>query len=145
LIPRKIVVVAEPFPPRLGADRVASALAGALRRAGHETESFTRDDRGVALLEPSATGSSLQPSAPALMQARALVLADAELCNGCPPNGSIFEIATRARQGGVPAYAVTGVKTPDLFQARMLDLQVVLFAHDERGLTAAGNRLGELV
>ena len=56
-----------------------------------------------------------------------------------------FEIATRARQGGVPAYAVTGENLLDAFDARILDLQVILQASSARALAAAGRRLAELV
>ena len=41
---------------------------------------------------------------------------------------SAFEIATRARQAGVPAYAVTAENELDAFDARILDLQVILEA-----------------
>ena len=53
----------------------------------------------------------------------------------------MFEIATRARQAGVPAYAVTGENELDAFDARMLDLQVILEARTVRGLAAAGTKL----
>jgi hypothetical protein len=52
-----------------------------------------------------------------------------------------FEIATRARQGGVPAYAVVGENALSLFDARILDLQVILRARNLRGLRRAGERL----
>ena len=55
-----------------------------------------------------------------------------------------FEIATRARQAGVPAYAVTGENALGAFDARMLDLQLVLEARGPRGLAAAGRRLASL-
>lgn len=58
--------------------------------------------------------------------------------------GAVFEIATRARQAGVPAYAVTAHNKLDAFDARMLDLQVVIEARNPRGLSAAGRRLAEL-
>jgi glycerate 2-kinase len=58
--------------------------------------------------------------------------------------GEVFEIATRARQAGVPTYAVAGANELDAFDARMLDLQVVLEANGTRGLTAAGHRLARL-
>jgi hypothetical protein len=57
---------------------------------------------------------------------------------------AVFEIATRARQAGVPAYAVTGANELDAFDARMLDLQVILEADGARGLSAAGRKLARL-
>lgn len=55
------------------------------------------------------------------------------------------EIATRARQTGVPCYAVTASVGLDLFEARILDLQVVLEARGERALASAGRQLAEIV
>jgi hypothetical protein len=57
---------------------------------------------------------------------------------------AVFEIATRARQAGVPTYAVTGTNELDAFDARMLDLQVILEADGARGLSAAGRKLARL-
>jgi hypothetical protein len=56
-----------------------------------------------------------------------------------------FEAATRARQGGVPAYAVTAHNRLDPFEARIVDLQVVLEASSPRALSAAGRRLARLI
>jgi glycerate 2-kinase len=56
-----------------------------------------------------------------------------------------FELATRARQAGVPAYAVTAVNALELFDARILDLQVILEAGSVRALGGAGKKLAELV
>jgi glycerate kinase len=57
---------------------------------------------------------------------------------------AVFEIATRARQAGVPAYAVTGANELDAFDTRMLDLQLILEAHTPRGLAAAATKLARL-
>jgi hypothetical protein len=57
----------------------------------------------------------------------------------------VFEVATRARQTGVPCYAITSSNELDLFETRILDLQVVLQASGERGLVAAGKKLAGLV
>ena len=56
-----------------------------------------------------------------------------------------FELATRARQGGVPCYAVTAENGLDSFQARILDLQLVLQAGAPRSLRAAGSALAQEV
>jgi glycerate kinase len=56
-----------------------------------------------------------------------------------------FEIATRARQRGVPAYAVTGENALLAFDARILDLQAILEARTKRTLVAAGTKLARLV
>jgi glycerate kinase len=58
---------------------------------------------------------------------------------------AVFEIATRARQAGVPAYAVAGENALSLFDARILDLQVILQARDTRALRRAGEKLAGLI
>ncbi|MDO8210079.1 glycerate kinase [Conexibacter sp. CPCC 206217] len=55
------------------------------------------------------------------------------------------ELATRARQSGVPCFAVVGSRTLDAFGGRILDLQAVLEASTLDALEQAGKRLAELV
>ena len=80
-----------------------------------------------------------------LRSSRALILAVEELQFEGLAETAAFELATRARQGGIPAYAVTGQGGIDPFTARMLDLQVVLRARGPRGLARAGEQLGSLL
>ena len=76
--------------------------------------------------------------------ARALVIALERLHERTLAGSRAFEIATRARQGGVPAYAVTAENALDAFDARILDLQLITQARSAKALTAAGRRLAEL-
>jgi hypothetical protein len=147
LLPHKILVLAEPYPGRLSSARVASAIARGLRTtATYDVECHPREDPQTSAADPLPAGAGARSlDALPLAQARAVVLADHALGDGAPPQRAVFEIATRARQGGIPAYAVSGVRRPDLFQARMLDLQVVLYARGERALARAGEELGALV
>ena len=63
-------------------------------------------------------------------------------CRSATLAGSVaFEIATRARQGGVPAYAVTAENALERFDARILDLQLILQARSRDALVAAGREL----
>ncbi len=55
------------------------------------------------------------------------------------------EIATRARQAGVPAHAIVGTDAIAPLDARILDLQVILEAGTLDALQAAGERLGTLL
>jgi glycerate kinase len=55
------------------------------------------------------------------------------------------EIATRARQNGVPAHAVVGSCALDRFDARILDLQLIIEAGDEQALEAAGFALAPAI
>ncbi len=77
--------------------------------------------------------------------ARAVVLGAERLREHALSGSPAFEIATRARQAGVPAYAVARESTFEPFDARILDLQVILPAADVRALTAAGRKLAALV
>ena len=53
------------------------------------------------------------------------------------------EVATRARQAGVPAHAIVGASTLDRFDARILDLQEILVASTPAEIAAAGRALAE--
>jgi glycerate kinase len=74
-----------------------------------------------------------------------VVIAAARLDERTLAGSPAFEIAIRARQSGVPAYAVTAHNGLGAFDARMLDLQLVLEASDARALSAAGRRLAAVV
>jgi hypothetical protein len=143
LIPDTVLVVASAFPPGLSAGRVARAVAAGLRAAGEglEVRTWPLD---ASPGDPREQPGGL-PGQEELRAARAVVLADADLCADALGRGRAFDVATLARQSGVPAYAVTGARAPDLFGARLLDLQVVLHATSERSLTAAGRRLAGLI
>ena len=52
------------------------------------------------------------------------------------------EVATQARQAGVPCYAVVGQNGMDPFGQRLLDIQEIVEATDVAELEAAGERLG---
>ena len=80
-----------------------------------------------------------------MRRARAVVVGAERLEERTLAGSVTFEIATRARQGGVPAYAVTGANALGPFDARILDLQVILEARSARALVAAGRKLAGLV
>ena len=80
---------------------------------------------------------------PRMRRARAVVIVDRSLDPSTLAGSVTFEIATTARQGGVPAYAVTGDNRLDMFGARMLDLQLIIQARSPAALRQAGRRLGE--
>jgi glycerate 2-kinase len=54
---------------------------------------------------------------------------------------AVSEVATRARQSGVPCHAVVGTRRLDSFGARMLDLDTVCEASTLEELQTAGERL----
>jgi glycerate kinase len=55
------------------------------------------------------------------------------------------EVATRARQMGVPAHAIVGRCAIDRFDARILDLQEILEAGDEAAIEAAATALARVI
>jgi glycerate 2-kinase len=144
VIPQTVLVVSAAFAETLSATDVARAIARGLVSGG--------------LVEPDLCPIGAEERAPdvaALLLgldfdtrmrcARAVVLAEKRLRERTLRGSVAFEIATRARQGGVPAYAVTGENALAPFDVRILDLQVVLEAKDKRGLTSAGRKLARLL
>lgn len=57
----------------------------------------------------------------------------------------VGEVATRARQAGVPADAIVGHDALDLFDRRILDLQHVIEAPERADLETAGEQLAKLL
>jgi len=57
----------------------------------------------------------------------------------------VSEVATRARQSGVPCHVVCGTRRLDAMGARVLDLERVIEATNVEELRAAGRELAELV
>jgi len=80
-----------------------------------------------------------------MRRARAVILGERQLQERALRGSVAFEIATRARQAGVPAYAVTSENTLDPFDVRILDLQVIVQASSRRALVAAGKRLAQVL
>ncbi len=58
---------------------------------------------------------------------------------------AISEVATRARQTGVPAHAIVGRRELDAFGLRILDLQAVLEASTSAQITSAARRVAEFL
>lgn len=143
-IPERLLIAAEPFGPALPAARVASAIARGVRAAGRPApELFPLEGPGAQAGDARERLDALGFDA-LMLPSRAVVVACAHLQERTLAGSMSFEIATRARQAGVPAYAVTACDELDAFDQRMLDLQLVLEARTVRALAAAGGRLAEL-
>jgi hypothetical protein len=144
-IPTHTLILCEDLGPRLGAARVGEALAAGLIETG------ARQPDVCALEGTPASGDDVRElldgvSFDARMRAaRAVILAVAALEEGTLPASLAFEAATRARQGGVPCYAVTAANRLDAFDMRILDLQAVLEAGTPRALRSAGRRLATIL
>jgi glycerate kinase len=156
-------------------ERVAEALAGAGelertaaaqlgRRLDALAARLPRDPRGVAYGGAggglagalwAACDARLEGGAPFVLEqldfdarmraARAVIVGEGRLDLGTLAGKAPGEVATRARQAGVPCFAAVGSRTLDAFGARILDLQAVLEAGDAAALEAAGRRLATLV
>jgi hypothetical protein len=141
-----VLVLAGRFGERLSAGRVAGAIARGLT-TGERLECdicALEADLGARTKDVSKTLGEVEFDR-RMRAARAVVLVCAHLSDRALAGSIAFEAATRARQAGVPAYAVTGHDELDPFEARIADLQVVLEASTPRALSAAGERLAALV
>ncbi len=132
-VPDTLLLAVCAFGRDLPAERVARALARGVRAGGM----------------PEPDECPIEDSPPAsfdvrMRRARAVIVGAGRLDRQTLAGSPVFEIATRARQAGVPAYAVTSENGLDGFDARMLDLQVILEVSGPRGLSAAGKKLARL-
>jgi glycerate kinase len=76
-----------------------------------------------------------------LRASRAVVVAEGRI-DATTLDGKVAgEIATRARQMGVPAHAIVGEDALERFDARILDLQTILEAGDLDGIERAARTL----
>lgn len=132
-IPDTLLIALCAFGPDLPAERAVAAVARGVRAQGGPEP----DMCPIVEIPPADFD-------PRMKRARAVIVGAQRLERDTLPASPVFEIATRARQAGVPAYAVAGFSELDAFDARMLDLQLVLQARTLRGLSAAGRRLAEL-
>ncbi len=145
VIPQSALIASGPFGDALSAEHVALAIAQGLRAGGAPEPDLCpiSVDQGQA----SEVGALLEglDFDVRMRRARAIILGERQLEEHALRGSVAFEIATRARQAGVPAYAVTGPNALDLFDARILDLQVIVEASSRRALVAAGRRLAQVL
>ncbi len=74
-------------------------------------------------------------------EAHAVVVGEGRLDRSTLRGRVAGEIATRARQAGVPCHAVVGIDAIERFDARILDLQAIVEAATIAELEAAGEAL----
>lgn len=140
----RVLLAAAPMGAALPAAAAARALTRGLELAGLaapdvlEVPGDRSQEELRALLEDEDFDARLHV-------ARALLVTAAHLGERTLAGSPTFEVATRARQAGVPAYALTAEDALGAFDARILDLQLVLAARSRPALTAAGRRLGLLL
>lgn len=146
------------FGPQKGADsEEVRALSKRLLTLARKLE---RDPRGVPMTGAAgglagglwaAFGAELVPGAAFVLDAagfdrrmraaRAVVTGEGKLDSQSLAGKAVSEVATRARQAGVPCGAVVGRRELDSFGARMLDLQAVIEAGTLEQLSRAGREI----
>jgi glycerate 2-kinase len=77
--------------------------------------------------------------------ARAVVTGEGRLDQQSLAGKAVSEVATRARQAGVPCHAIVGSNGLDTFGARILDLDTIYEAGTIAQLRAAGSRLAAIL
>lgn len=100
-------------------------------------------------------GAALEPGAAFVLNtldtdtrmraARAVIVGEGRLDRTSLQGKVTGELATRARQAGVPCHAVVGENALEPFDARILDLQEIVEAGTPNALTAAGERLAAIL
>jgi glycerate kinase len=153
---------AEVFGPQKGA--TPEQVRQLTERLAAQAAAFPRDPRGVAMTGAAGglagglwatLGAQLRGGAAFVLEAldfdrrmrasRAVVVGEGCLDRQTLAGKIAGEIATRARQSGVPCHAVVGRNDLDRFDQRILDLQVILEAGTPAELEAAGLQLAELI
>ncbi len=146
VIPRHVLLACEPFSARLGAHAVAAALTAGLTTAGAPEPDVVELPAGAgaqglaALLEREGFHRRTLASRAVVVAVPALALAERTLAGS-----STFEVATLARQSGVPCYAVAAKVEINAFDLRILDLQIVIRARGAGTLRKAGEQLAGIV
>jgi glycerate kinase len=151
-------LAASRFGPQKGADDAAvSRLA---RRLDELARELPRDPRGVPMTGAAGGlagglwaryGARLVAGAPYVLDAidfdrrarasRAVIVGEGRLDATTLEGKALAECATRARQMGVPCYAIVAIDALDRFDARILDLQSVIEARSSAAIERAAERI----
>jgi hypothetical protein len=145
LIPTTPLLVTSAFGAGLPAPDVGAAIARGLRAGGLPAADVCPIDPAHAHGPEARAFLDANDFDARMRRARAVVVVAEQLREQMLTGSATFEVATRARQAGVPAYAVTGENLLDRFGARMLDLQLIVEASGAPALAAAGRKLAPLL
>jgi glycerate kinase len=146
------------FAPQKGAD--SGQVRVLARRLDAFAERLPRDPRGISMGGAAggfaggawaALGAELDGGAAfvldavgfdaRMLAARAVVTGEGRLDSQSLSGKVVSEVATRARQSGVPCHAIVGENRLDRFGHRILDLQTVREAGTRANLRRAGETL----
>ena len=150
------------YGPQKGADpdqvrRLTARLHALARTLEHDPRGvpMTGAAGGLAGGLWAAFGAELYPGATFVLDAlrfdermraaRAVVTGEGRLDRQSLAGKALAEVATRARQAGVPAHAVVGSRALDRFEQRILDLQSVLEASTLEEIERAGRELAKFI
>jgi glycerate kinase len=150
------------FAPQKGAS--PAAVARLTKRLHDFARRLDRDPRGVPMTGAAGGlsgglwaefGAELVPGAGFVLDAidfdrrvrlaRAVVTGEGRLDQQSLAGKVVSEVATRARQSGVPCHAVVGKRELDAFGLRVLDLQAVLEAGTPSEIEAAAKGLAKVL
>ncbi|MFZ0091759.1 MAG: glycerate kinase [Solirubrobacteraceae bacterium] len=150
------------FGPQKGADE--DEVRRLTERLNRQARRLDPDPRGIPMTGAagglsgglwSAFGAELVPGAAHVLDAvgfdarmraaRAVVTGEGKLDEQSLVGKVVAEVATRARQSGVPCHAVVGTRELDAMGARILDLDQVIQASSLDEIEAAGRALADLI
>jgi glycerate 2-kinase len=153
---------AKVFGPQKGAD--PETVVRLTQRLNQLARRLRRDPRGIEMTGAAgglsgglwaALGAELVPGAAFVLDAlgfdsrmraaRCVITGEGKLDEQSLVGKLVSEIATRARQAGVPCHVVAGTRGLDAMGARVLDLERVLEASTLDELQAAGRELAEAI
>src|SRR5215213_9013129 len=146
------------FAPQKGAD--SDQIRELEARQRELARSYKRDPTGVPMTGAAGGlsgglwaqyGAKLEAGAPFVLDAldfdtrlraaRAVITGEGRMDDTTLRGKIAAEVATQARQAGVPCYAVVGQNGMDPFGQRLLDIQEIVEATDLAELETAGERL----
>src|SRR5579884_2889070 len=150
------------FGPQKGSDE--GDVRRLTRRLHDLARRLPRDPRGVPMSGAAgglagglwaAFGAELAAGAPFVLDAigfdsrmraaRAVLTGEGKLDSQSLAGKAVSEVATRARQAGVPCHAIVGVRELDSFGARVLDLQAIVEARTTAEIERAAERLADVI
>ena len=153
---------AEVFGPQKGAD--PATVKRLTKRLNAIAAELPRDPRGEPMTGCAGGlsgglwaqyGAALEPGAAFVLRAldfdermraaRAVIVGEGRIDEQTMQGKIAGEVATRARQAGVPCFAIVGSSALDAFGARMLDLQRVIEASDLEAIEAAAASLVDVI
>jgi glycerate kinase len=150
------------YAPQKGADR--EAVRRLSRRLRDHARRLPRSPVGLPMTGAAgglsgglwaAFGAELVPGAAFILDAlgfdarmraaRAVITGEGRLDRQSLAGKAVSEVATRARQSGVPCHAIVGERRLDAFGARILDLQAIFEAGTLKEIEAAGKQVAALL